>query len=162
MSNKTEQEDKLHQFLNDRSLLRQNGTTYFQRAQLDAALEHQGRFREVTVATVVGATPPAYPKLPTNNSFACDPVGLEPLIDATDCGPRLGYRIDGHPESLVSLPSDLEMSPSKSSASTAARDAAEITPGLPVEVSAASSSTSRTSRHSSSVRHFSSKPLRRL
>ena len=36
---------------------RQGGTTFFERAQLDAALEHQGRFRDVTAATVVGASP---------------------------------------------------------------------------------------------------------
>ena len=72
---------------------RQGGTTFFERAQLDAALEHQGRFRDVTAATVVGATA-SWPRLPAGNSFASDPVGPEPLIDGRDCGPVLGYEID--------------------------------------------------------------------
>jgi len=50
---------------------RQGGTTYFERAQLDAALEHQGRFRDVTAATVVGASPGAPNHLWTVGKIIC-------------------------------------------------------------------------------------------
>jgi hypothetical protein len=93
MTDKELQRDRLHHLLNDRSLLRQKESfnTYQGRAVAEEALLHQGRFRQVTAASVVGATA-SYPRLP--DSFACDPVGPEPLIDARDCGPVLGYEID--------------------------------------------------------------------
>jgi hypothetical protein len=124
MSNKQEQADRLHHLLNDRSLLRQKGTTYCEQAIASANLEHQGRFAALSRPTVTGAAPVAYPVQPPSSPWSqgIDQVSSpEPLIDATDCGPRLGYRIDGHPESLVSLASAPELSRSKTSASDAAR-----------------------------------------
>ena len=70
--------------------------TFHSYAIADAALEHQGRFSGVVPQPVVTGSSPSsqYPRLPRGNSFASDPVPAEPLIDARDCGPTLGYAID--------------------------------------------------------------------
>jgi len=72
-----------------RAILKQDrGTTFFERSQLDLALESQGRFRNVTSATVVGATPHAVPRMPANSPWA---TGIDQL---TGKEPPLGYSIN--------------------------------------------------------------------
>src|SRR5262245_15905671 len=102
-------------------------TTYHQRAQVAVDEERGGRFAALSKPTVVGATPISYPKLPTNNAFACDPVPKEPPV---------GYDIN---QIDIGEPAVSSLAAGQSSARLPADDgAAEITPGPPVECSAAS------------------------
>jgi hypothetical protein len=50
--------------------------TYLSRAQADAEVEAQGRFKRQSPTTIVGATTPHYPKQPANSPFANDPFRL--------------------------------------------------------------------------------------
>jgi hypothetical protein len=48
---------------------------------------------------------PQYPRLPSSSPWSGDPVGLEPLIDATDCGLAFGEAVGTHAEVEASLAS---------------------------------------------------------
>jgi hypothetical protein len=64
--------------------------TYFSRAQADADLEAQGRFkREVSAEVIAKDALIKYPEQPASSPFACDPVGPEK---------PLGYDINAAPE----------------------------------------------------------------
>jgi len=52
--------------------------TFFSRAQIDADLEVQGRFKKVTETRVTGV--PQYPQQPASSPFAGDPVPPEPPL----------------------------------------------------------------------------------
>src|SRR5262245_47011906 len=78
-NNETDQETR-RQILKD---------TLLSRAQADAEIEAQGRFKRHTPTTVTGAAP-TYPKLPSGNPWATpDPSGKEL---------PLGYDINALPE----------------------------------------------------------------
>jgi hypothetical protein len=91
MSEKPTQAEKLAIIRAERGF-----NTLHGRAIADAALEHQGRFRGVTQQTVVGSTA-SYPRMQSGPwSEGIDQLcGIEPPVDARDCGTTLGYEIDG-------------------------------------------------------------------
>jgi hypothetical protein len=60
--------------------------TYFSRAQADADLGAQGRFKRETTTKVIGV--PSHPPQPANSPWASDPVPPNPASD------QLGYSID--------------------------------------------------------------------
>jgi hypothetical protein len=52
--------------------------TFLSRAQADAELEAQGRFKKQTATRVTGV--PVYPSQPPSSPWACDQVGVEPPL----------------------------------------------------------------------------------
>ena len=55
--------------------------TFFSRAQADADLESQGRFKKEVSAEVIAKEPLVkYPDQPTSSPFANDPAGTEPAL----------------------------------------------------------------------------------
>jgi len=89
LTDKEVQRERLEHLPSDRSLLRQKGSTYHQRAVAEAVEERGGRFAALSKPQIVGSGPVMYPVQPPSSPWASDPVGVEPLIDATDCGPKL-------------------------------------------------------------------------
>ena len=132
MTDKELMSERLRTLLSDKDLLRQRQglNTYRAYAEASADEERGGRFAALSKPQIVGASPVAYPRLPTDNAFACDPVGPEPLIDATDCGPRLGYRIDAqHSAAEGSSPpeaADMTEAPEKPAAASVTHSPAKL------------------------------------
>ena len=85
---KQEQADRLQHLLNDRSLLRQKGSTYHQRAVAEAVEERGGRFAALSKPQIVGATPVLYPVQPSSSPWS---QGIDQL---TGIEPPLGYDIN--------------------------------------------------------------------
>jgi hypothetical protein len=71
------------------------------RAESDAALEAQGRFKKTNETTVVGATPVTYPRLPSGPWSEGDPGAPDPATD------QLGYGIDEQEAVLPASSADL-------------------------------------------------------
>jgi hypothetical protein len=68
----------------------QHKDTFFSRAQADADLSAQGRFKRETATRITSV--PEYPKQPANSPWASDPVPPNPVSD------QLGYSIDAMPD----------------------------------------------------------------
>jgi hypothetical protein len=75
-----------HEFKNDSNQSerrRVERDTYLTRAQSDADLTSQGRFKKETATRVTGV--PEYPKQPANSFWSCDPVpATQPLGFSVD------------------------------------------------------------------------------
>jgi hypothetical protein len=91
MSNDTDELKERYQVLRD---------TYLSRAQADAEIEAQGRFKKQNPTTVTSV--PQYPRQPTNSPWHSDPVPPED---------PLGYSVDwlgGESVAPVSTPETVE------------------------------------------------------
>jgi hypothetical protein len=80
-------EEKLRVLLNDVRRDKHQHDTLHQRAITEMGEEYAGRFSSLrTEQIIVGSSPIAYPAQPATSPWACDPLGPEMPMDATDCG----------------------------------------------------------------------------
>jgi hypothetical protein len=85
MGSKDEQQERREVLENDRKV---RGDTFFSRAQADAELEAQGRFKKEVTTQVIGKTAvPLYPHVKEVSPWAKDPVPREP---------PLGFSVEDH------------------------------------------------------------------
>ena len=102
-------------------------STFHAMANLDTSLG--GRFAKADYVAGEEATT-GYPRLPSSSPWAGDPIGIEPPIDATDCGVAFGEVLGG---SVVVAPASIPGSETveASSPSTAERMA---DPPIPIKL----------------------------
>jgi hypothetical protein len=85
----------------------QHKDTFFSRAQADAELTSQGRFKKETATRVTGV--PTYPSMPASSPWSNDPVPPEePLgFSVDELPPNLGGQSNS-PSSSTAPPSQVE------------------------------------------------------